>query len=949
MPPLFRPLLAVLAALPLAACAPQLERIAALKPPAEKPTWAFEASDVPVEPAWKFGRLANGMRYAIRANSTPKGTAMVRMQVDAGSLDEAESERGFAHFVEHMAFNGSTHVPEGEMVKLLERNGLAFGAHTNASTSFDNTLYQLDLQRAEPKLLDTALMLMRETASELTVADAAVVRERGVVLSEMRDRNTYAYRNLVDGLEFAAPAALYPKRLPIGTTAALDAASGDTLRAFYRREYVPARTTVVVVGDFAPEAVEAAIAARFADWRPAPAEKQPDAGPVDPRDRGRTDVFIDPALSERVTASRNGAWLYEPDSTAQRRENLLRQIGYGIVNRRLLSLTRQADPPFRGAGLGTSDAFEAARTTNLVLDTVDGKWRRGLTAAAREYRRALASGFTEAEVAEQVANIRTAARTEAASADTRSNAALVGAVLALIRDDIVPASPQSSLARLEAFIPQITPQAVLAALKRELVPLDDPLLRFQGRREPEGGTAALRAAWDAAMHSPLGKPGAATAGGFAYTDFGPPGKVVADTLDPLLGIRELRFANGVRLNLKRTDLDKGKLLVQLSLDGGEMLDTRGAPLTTEMVQVLTAGGLGKHSQDELQSLLAGRSVGGGFSATPETFVSSAQTTPADLELQLQLMAAYLTDPGYRAEGEVLYRQSINNFFASLRATPGSALGNSIGGILADGDPRFTLQPVDDYRKLTFARLKADLADRLAHGAIEIGIVGDIDEETTIALVGKTFGALPARESEFRPYPDQRTRPFTADRAERVVRHTGAADQAIVRLTWPTRDGEDPVASLSLDLLQRIAQIAITENLREKLGKAYSPSASSEASRVWRGYGAFTISGSVDVKEVAAARAAILETVAELRDRPISEDLLLRARAPLLDAFDNALKSNGGWLSLVDRAQTEPDRIERLLKAKERALAITPAELQALARRYLAPESAVPVVVLPEGQ
>ncbi|MGH6786525.1 MAG: M16 family metallopeptidase, partial [Novosphingobium sp.] len=476
-------------ALPLAACAPQVERIAALKPPAEKPTWAFEASDVPVEAAWKFGKLANGMRYVVRRNATPKGTALVRMQVDAGSLDEGEAERGYAHFVEHMAFNGSTHVPEGEMVKLLERQGLAFGAHTNASTSFDATLYQLDLQRADPKLLDTALMLMRETASELTVAAAAVARERGVVLSEMRDRNTFAYRNLVDSLEFGAPLALFPKRLPIGTTEALNAATGDSLRAFYRREYVPKQTTLVVVGDFAPEEVEAAIVARFADWQPAPAEKQPDAGPIDPKDKRRTDIFIDPALSERVTASRNGPWLYEPDSVAQRRENLLRQIGYGIVNRRLLSLTRQADPPFRGAGLGTADAFEAARTSNLVIDTIDGGWKRGLSAAAREYRRALAQGFTAGEVAEQIANIRTAAKNDAASAGTRSNGALVGAVLALIRDDLVPSAPESSLARLEAFIPEITPKSVLAALKRELVALDDPLLRFQGRREPAGGAA----------------------------------------------------------------------------------------------------------------------------------------------------------------------------------------------------------------------------------------------------------------------------------------------------------------------------------------------------------------------------------------------------------------------------------------------------------------------------
>ena len=214
-----------LAVLSLSACAPQVERIAsAAAQPARlpavaraKPVWAFEASDIPVDPAYRFGRLDNGMRYVIRQNATPKGTALVRMEVAAGSLDEGDDERGFAHFIEHMSFNGSTHVPEGEMVRLLEREGLAFGADTNASTSFEQTTYMLDLPRADPALLGTALMLMRETASELTFDPQAVTRERGVVLSERRDRNTWQLRNLEAQMAFLNPGARYARRLPIGT------------------------------------------------------------------------------------------------------------------------------------------------------------------------------------------------------------------------------------------------------------------------------------------------------------------------------------------------------------------------------------------------------------------------------------------------------------------------------------------------------------------------------------------------------------------------------------------------------------------------------------------------------------------------------------------------------------------------------------------------------------
>ncbi len=938
----------LLAVLTLAACAPQVERVASASSPRAKPVWAFEASDIPVDPAFRFGQLANGMRFVIRQNATPRGTAAVRMEVAAGSLDEADSERGFAHFVEHMAFNGSTHVPEGEMVRLLEREGLAFGADTNAQTGFEQTTYMLDLPRNDPALLGTALMLMRETASELRFDSQAVARERGVVLAEMRDRNSWQLRNLEAQIAFLDPGARYTGRLPIGKAEALNAASAESLRAFWQRSYVPAKTTLIIIGDFAPELVETAIRAQFETWQAAIAQPQPGAGPVNPKRRGETEIYIDPAMSERIAASRHGAWLDEPDTIAQRRENLLRQIGYAIVNRRLQHLSRQGDPPFRDAGLGTGDVFKAGRTTNLIVDTVDGKWRRGLIAAAVEYRRALRFGFAPGEIAEQVANIKTSLENEAGSAATRSHGALVNAVFGLLRNDQVPTTPETALARFGEFAPTIIAKRVLAALRKEAVPLADPLLRLQGRRSPEGGAEALRAAWNEAMHHALVRERTADGGSFGYSNFGPPGTVASDSRESALGIRTIRFANGVGLNLKRTELENDRIVIQLAVDGGARLNTLAKPLTTEMTGSLTAGGLGKHSQDALQSILAGRTVGFALDSGPDAFVSSVQTTPRDLELQLQLLTALVSDPGFRAEGELRYRLNINNFFAQLRATPQSALSNAIGGILSDNDPRFTLQRVEDYRKLTFAELKAGIADRLAHGAIELGIVGDIDEQQAIALVARTFGALPPRETGFPGYTEQPKRPFTTSRAPRIIRHTGPGDQALLRLTWPTRDDSDPAASIALALLERIVQIELTETLREKLGKAYSPSANSNPSHYWRGYGVFGIAASVDVAQVAAARSAIAETVARLRNAPVGADELQRARQPLIEAQDNALKANRGWLALTARAQSEAERIDRFVKAKERLVALTAGDIQAVARRYLGTADAVEVLVLPEG-
>jgi len=940
-------LLSVLSVACLTACAPQAAPLASTPRP-DPSTWAFTGSDVPLDPGFRFGRLANGMRYVLRANANPKGTAQVRLDMDVGSLDETDAEQGYAHFIEHMAFNGSTHVPEGDMIKLLERKGLAFGADTNASTGFEHTIYKLDLPSTSQDMLDTALMLMRETASELTISQGAVDRERGVILSEMRDRNTWAYRETVSSTDFFYPGSRFSERFPIGLTKTLDAATSTNLRAFYKREYVPAHATLIVIGDFDVEKLEAEIKARFSDWTPAPSPPQPGAGPIAPKDKGRTSIYVDPALSERVTVQRNGPWLYEPDSIEERKENLLRSLGYDIINRRLQRLSRQEDPPFRGAGFGTGDVFEAARATRLIVDAVDGKWQPAIEAVAREYRRALDHGFTKAEVAEQVAILRTAFANGAASQDTRTNAQLTAAALALINDRKVPSTPASVLARFEAFAPQITTEAVLSAMKREAIPLRDPLIRFAGRVAPEGGEKALRDAWRKASRERTQEGSANELTSFDYTNFGAPGKVVADTVSPALGIREVRFANGVMLNLRKTDIEKDRVRVSLAIDGGDAIATKKDPLANELVPYLDEGGLGKHSADDLQSILAGHTVGVNFRSNEASYVTRVATTPSDLQLEFDLLAAFVTDPGYRPEGEVQYRQQVNNYFAQLGATPGSALQARLGGILSNDDPRFTLQPVDSYRALTYAELKRDISGRLAHGAIEIGVVGDIDEDAVIAMVARTFGALPQREATFHGTSEAAPRTFTGDRSEHVLYHTGPADQALLRWTWPLTDDSDPELTLQIGLLQRVVQIELTDELREALGKAYSPGAWAALSRQWKGYGTFSINASVDVTDVPAAQKAVAKVLRDMRAAPVSADVLNRARQPMLESLLNALKTNNGWLSLVDRAQTEGDRIDRYLAAPDRLKAITADQIEGLAERYLDPKSGVEVLVLPKG-
>jgi len=913
-----------------------------------EPDWPFETSDVPVDPGFVFGKLENGMRYILRENSTPEGTALVRMRIGSGSLDETESERGLAHFLEHMAFNGSTNIPEGEMIPLLEREGLAFGADTNASTGFEAITYMLDLPRNDAELLNTAMMLMRETASELTIAPDAVERERGVILAERRDRRGFSQRAREDGFEFISPGARYTQRLPIGTLEVIENATAADIRGLYERTYTPSNTVLVIVGDFSIAAMEAAIKSHFDDWIPAVAPPDSVSGPVDVTRKGESDVFLDPALSESLTLTMLGPYIDEPDTVAVRKKSFIRSVAFGIIRRRLARLARSADAPFRAARFSEGSIFEDARTNTLSLASEDGKWRGAMLAAVQSVHEAAVHGFTHSEVAEQLANIRTAIKNRVAGAETRANSFYARAALNLVSDDSVPTTPEFQLALFEQIEGTITPESVLNAFRERLIPFDAPLIRFQGRNRPEGGVDALRTTFAEAMALPIAPMQDTGTKAFAYNNFGTAGEVILDTRDERLGFRYITFANNVRLTLKTTDIREDRIAYRLLLDGGSLMNTRDDPLRTYLIGSLSAGGLGEHSRDELQTILAGRSVDFSASNGADAFSFTGATTTSDVGLQMQLLTAALTDPGYRLEGIEQFRRGIDNYFETLNTTPFRAYGNAAGAILSDGDPRFSLQPREAFFALDYEGLDRAIGDRLATGAIELSLVGDFDEEEAIAAVATTLGALPAREPEFRVRQDARAREFTSNRERHVLTHEGEADQALVRLVWPTDDDSDFEKELRLSLLARMVRIELTDRLREELGQAYSPTASSSMSKIYPGYGTFTLTASLDVVEVEAARSAIAALITDLREKPIDPDLIQRARQPLLEAYDNALKSLGGWVQLADRAQSENDRLERWFKGPETLRAITADDLSRVARQYLLPENVVEFLVLPEA-
>lgn len=913
----------------------------------ENIVWAHDASDLEPDPAVIYGQLENGFRYVILENDTPSGTAAMRLRINAGSLNERDDQAGISHFLEHMAFNGSANVPEGEMVKILERFGLAFGPDTNAFTSFDQIQYQLDLPSVEDELLETGFFLMRETASNLTLAAEAIDKERGVIAAEERLRNSYSLRRFKHQIAFLAPDTSLADRLPIGDLDVIATAPPERFRELYDAYYRPENASFIIVGDIDVSAIEARISETFGDWTgrgdPGSLATMGTMNPARERDAA---FFYDPDVPTLISIANVQAPTSELDTSERRRRNLVRSIGNTIVSRRFATLARQTDAIFLNAGASQAEYFDIAKVASIDLTTSPENWEAALALGEQELRRALTFGFTEAELTEQLANIRTGLKNAVDQAETRSSTALSASLANAINDDTVFTTPASGLARFETYADTITPEEVHAAFKAQWEGNGGPLIHLSSNTDIEGAREKILAAYDASKLVEVSPPTAIEQAGFAYTEFGSPGEIRTDSRIEDLGIRTLVFDNNVRLNLKPTDFEEGRIRISLRVGRGLLefpSDKDG--LAVFMSVAFPQGGLEAHSVDELQTILAGRSVSSGITASADTFGATATTTPDDLLLQMQVLAANLTAPGFRPEGRAQYEQLINVFYPTLDAEPSGIVQRDVDRILHNGDIRFGLGAQEDLAERSFDELKPVLERAFQTGAIEIGVVGDFEEQAAIAAVAATFGALPERRAQPLSFASARNVTFPQDRSPRTLNHAGPANKALALVYWPTDDNSDQRATYTRSLLRAVMRLKLTDALREDLGATYSPSASSSSSNVYPGYGYISASSEVNPRDLDTVFEAIMAIATEMRDGNITEDELQRARQPILENIEEGRENNRSWLGIVDEAQTAPAFLDRWRTSAEVYSDIALPDLVDAANTYLTPDAALQIRIV----
>ncbi|RZJ78327.1 MAG: insulinase family protein, partial [Brevundimonas sp.] len=361
-----------------------------------------------------------------------------------------------AHFLEHMAFNGSTNIPEGELPKNLERLGLSFGGDTNAFTSFDQTAYTLNLPNTTDAVVDASLFALREVAGELLFDPEAVDRERGVIVGEDRTRDTPSYRALKALLPFLAPDQRLSDRLPIGDLDIIRSAPRDRFVDFYKAYYRPERATLIAVGDFDVDAMEAKIKKSFGDWtNPAPNGADPDLGQIKPRE-AETRIFVEPGTQSNAQIYWTVPHDTAPDTSATRRKDLVRSLALAVLNRRFAEISRSANPPFLGASAGYQALYNALDAASLDVTYNPGGWKRAIETAEQEQRRLVQYGVGQAELDREITEYRTALTAAVAGAATRQTPRLATGLLSAVNDGEVFTAPAEDLKQFEAAVANIT-------------------------------------------------------------------------------------------------------------------------------------------------------------------------------------------------------------------------------------------------------------------------------------------------------------------------------------------------------------------------------------------------------------------------------------------------------------------------------------------------------------
>ena len=908
------------------------------------------SAPLPLDLAIRTGTLPNGITFFIRHNALPNDRVMLRLAVKAGSIDEADDQRGLAHVLEHMAFNGTAHFKPGELVSYLESIGAQFGAHVNAYTSFDETVYMLDVPTEKEGVLERGFEALSDFAGGLTLDPAEIDRERGVVIEEWRGRLGAGERMQEPQMKALFGASRYIDRIPIGKPEILKSFPPQRLRDFYQTYYRPDRMAVIVVGDIEVAAAEALVRKNFSGMpaRP-PATRQVYDIPSHQETR-----YV--SVSDKEAQASSVTVMYKRPLTELRtmrdyRQSLAEGLVFQMINSRFSEIARQPDAPYLGASAGDDTLGQTIEAFAVSARVKDGGIARGLSAITEEMTRVRQFGFGEAEL--DRAKRGTLAGYERAY-NERDKSQSGPLASELIRHYLnAEAAPgiviEVDLAR--KFLSTFTTKE-LADLARAMIPENNRVVIASAPEKP-----GLAAVTEPMLRDALraGETATVTAwrdevSGRALLAKAPaPGAVSSRREIAEIGVTVLTLSNGVEVWLKPTDFRNDQIIFTSYAKGGLSLaspaEYNNASLATSLVSL---GGVGGFTPTDLGKLLAGKIANASPSVSSTTQGIGGSSTPKDLETALQLVYLEFTAPNQDPNAFALLKQRLEANLANQAQSPGAVFSERVRRI--NTVDHYTARPlkVEDLASLDANRMMEFYKQRFANAAdFTFFFVGAFKVDEIAPMLATYLGSLPSRGTRDAKIGDLQLRFPTSVVREKVTKGQEPRSQTV--MTFFADTGLDELETHRVQAATQVLEMRLRDILREKLGGTYSVGVGYSNTSPQPGYGTTSVQFGSAPENVESLTAAVMSEIERLQKEGPSAADVQAVKEQEKNSLSEALLQNGYWLNSLQTVHLLGRDARRIPLRTERTESLSQQNIHDALRKYFPVQRHTIVTLMPEVQ
>ncbi len=907
------------------------------------------AAPLPLDPAVRTGELDNGLAYYIRQNRKPETRADLWLVVDAGSVLEDEDQQGLAHFVEHMAFNGTKSFAKQEIVNYLESIGMRFGPDVNASTGFDETDYTLRVPTDRPEILAKGLEILAEWAGAVAFEAEEIDKERGVVIEEWRLGRGAEARMRDEQLPVLFRGSRYAERLPIGRREVLESAPRDAFLRFYRDWYRPDLMAVIAVGDFDPAAMESAIRERFAALPAAAPPRPRPSFAVPDHSEPLFTVATDPEATDSSIAIYYKRPVRPQGSVGDYRRGRIEGLYHDMLNARLIEAARMNNAPFLQAVSGSGRLVRSSEVIFQAAGVAQGGVLRGLEALLVEVERVRRHGFTATELERAKADVLRSYEQAFAERDKIDSANFAAEFeRAFLEDEPVPGIAKE-LELVRALLPAIT-LAEVNRLASETLGESNRVVTVSAPEKPGAEPpreAELRATFASALARDLQPYRDRILAGPLVPNPPAPATLVTESLIPELGVTEWRLSNGARVVLKPTDFQNDEVLLTGYKHGGTSLVSDADFVSAQLAAAIAREtGLGEFDRGTLDKALAGKAAQAwtGIGELQEAIGGAA--SPRDLETMFELAYLSITAPRRDEEAFRAFRERLRASLENRLADPETVFGDKLRETLSQGHPRRRPLTVERLAELDLDTAFRIYRERFADATgFTFVLVGNFEPAAIQPLVLRWLGGLPAagRIDEWRDigvhYPDGQVRFEVAKGLEaksqvRLMLH-GVAQ-------W-NRQAEHDLGALAAAL-----RIRLREVLREDLGGVYGVAVSGDITPRPRQRYTFAVGFGCAPENVGTLLAAVFAEIAALKEAGPSASIVERVRESERRELEVRRRENGYWSNALEYVYDLGLDPRVLLDEDKLIDRVTVENLQAAARRYLDTSRYVLGVLKPEA-